>query len=83
MPFGLPPALLRNDLEPAARALSGEVADALDAVRAAGADHALVCGSGPTVAGLFADPLRARAAAAQLHARRPAPLVAGTWRAAP
>ncbi len=29
------------------------MADALRAVTEAGADHALVCGSGPTVAGLF------------------------------
>jgi len=74
-PFGLPAELLHNDLEPAARALSDEVGEGLAALRAAGADHALLCGSGPTVAGLFADPLRAGAAAARLHDRAPAPIV--------
>jgi 4-diphosphocytidyl-2-C-methyl-D-erythritol kinase len=49
----LPDELLVNDLEPAARSLRPEIAGALDAVRAAGAESALVCGSGPTVAGLF------------------------------
>ena len=48
----LPGELLVNDLEPASVSLCPDVALALDAVRAAGADHALVCGSGPTVAGL-------------------------------
>ena len=42
-----------GDLEPAALSLCPEVAEALEAVRGAGADHALVCGSGPTVAGLW------------------------------
>jgi 4-diphosphocytidyl-2-C-methyl-D-erythritol kinase len=49
----LPGELLVNDLEPAAVSLHPPVADALAAVREAGADHALVCGSGPTVAGLW------------------------------
>ena len=56
----LPDELVVNDLEPAARALCPAIDDALAAVRGAGADHALVCGSGPTVLGLFAD-LDARA----------------------
>ena len=42
-----------NDLEPAAVSLCPSIADSLAAVRAAGADHALVTGSGPTVFGLF------------------------------
>jgi 4-diphosphocytidyl-2-C-methyl-D-erythritol kinase len=42
-----------NDLEPAAVSLCPSIAAALEGVRAAGADHALVCGSGPTVAGVF------------------------------
>ncbi|HET9101719.1 MAG TPA: hypothetical protein VFN55_00075 [Solirubrobacteraceae bacterium] len=42
-----------NDLQPAALSLAPEIARALDAARAAGAAHALVCGSGPTVIGLF------------------------------
>jgi 4-diphosphocytidyl-2-C-methyl-D-erythritol kinase len=44
---------LVNDLEPAALSLCPEIAPALDAVLAAGAEHAIVCGSGPTVAGVF------------------------------
>ena len=61
-----------NDLEPAARSLCPSIDDALAAARAAGADHALVSGSGPTVVGLFhgADgPARAMAAAEQLRPR--------------
>ena len=81
-PFGLPPDLLVNDLEPAARALSEEVGAALETVREAGADVVLLCGSGPTVAGLFADPAAARTARAALAARVPAPLLAGPWRRA-
>lgn len=42
-----------NDLEPAARSLCPVIGDALHALRAAGADHAFVCGSGPTCAGLW------------------------------
>jgi 4-diphosphocytidyl-2-C-methyl-D-erythritol kinase len=50
---GLPPELLVNDLEPASVSLHPAIARALEAVRGAGADHALICGSGPTVAGVF------------------------------
>lgn len=49
----LAPELLVNDLEPAARSLCPAIGTALDCVRAAGAEHAFVCGSGPTVAALF------------------------------
>ena len=42
-----------NDLEPAALSLCPSIADSLSVVRATGADHALVTGSGPTVLGLF------------------------------
>jgi 4-diphosphocytidyl-2-C-methyl-D-erythritol kinase len=42
-----------NDLEPAAISLCPDVERELRAVREAGADHAMVCGSGPTVAGLW------------------------------
>jgi 4-diphosphocytidyl-2-C-methyl-D-erythritol kinase len=55
-----------NDLQDAARSLCPLIDTALAAARAAGADHALVSGSGPTVVGLFggADgPARAAAAA--------------------
>ena len=44
---------MANDLQRAALSLAGELEDALRAVRDAGADQALVCGSGPTVIGLF------------------------------
>lgn len=47
--------LIGNDLEPAALSLAPSIADALDAVRGVGAEHALVCGSGPTVIGLRWD----------------------------
>jgi 4-diphosphocytidyl-2-C-methyl-D-erythritol kinase len=61
----LPASLLVNDLEPAAVALAPEVAENLERIRRVGADHALVCGSGPTAAGLFWGPeAGARAAVA-------------------
>ena len=59
----LPDELIGNDLEPAARALCPEIDDALATAREVGAHHALVCGSGPTVIGLFADLRGARGAA--------------------
>jgi 4-diphosphocytidyl-2-C-methyl-D-erythritol kinase len=77
----LPDDLVVNDLEPAARALCPAVGDALAAVRDAGADQALVCGSGPTVAGLFRRADAARAAAVALGDRSPRPIVAEPWRA--
>lgn len=67
----LPTKLLHNDLEAAACALSPAIAPALADARAAGADHAMVSGSGPTVLGFFKGsdgPGRARAAAATLRA---------------
>jgi 4-diphosphocytidyl-2-C-methyl-D-erythritol kinase len=42
-----------NDLEPAARSLAPAIGDALDAVLDAGAAHAMVSGSGPTVFGVW------------------------------
>jgi 4-diphosphocytidyl-2-C-methyl-D-erythritol kinase len=69
--------LLGNDLQPAAISLSPEVAGALAAVQQAGAEEALVSGSGPTVVGLFsrANALgRAERAAAELTQRVPAPI---------
>ena len=66
--------LVVNDLARAAIALCPPVADALRAVSEAGADHALVCGSGPTVAGLFwgeDGSGRADSAAAALAPRYP------------
>ena len=44
---------LHNDLQDAARSLCPAIDKALEAVLAAGADHALVSGSGPTVLGVF------------------------------
>ena len=58
--------LLVNDLEPAARSLRPDIGDALDALLAAGAPHALLTGSGPTAFGLFPDLAAARAAAEAL-----------------
>jgi 4-diphosphocytidyl-2-C-methyl-D-erythritol kinase len=63
---------LVNDLEPAAISLRPEIALALDAVRDAGADVAMVSGSGPTVFGLYIAedaPSRASAAASRLAGR--------------
>jgi 4-diphosphocytidyl-2-C-methyl-D-erythritol kinase len=73
---GDPPVV--NELEPAARSLCPSIDDALDAVRATGARHALVSGSGPTVVGLFDTPAAAVAAAGALAARDaagPSPIV--------
>ncbi len=60
------PDLLVNDLEPAARSLRPEIGAALDALRTAGAPHALMTGSGPTAFGLFESLGEARAAAESL-----------------
>jgi 4-diphosphocytidyl-2-C-methyl-D-erythritol kinase len=49
----LPSQLLVNDLERAAVSLCPWCGDALGAVRAAGAEHAMVSGSGPTVVGIW------------------------------
>jgi len=75
----LPDELIVNDLEPAARALCPEIDNALAAARGAGAQHALVCGSGPTVIGLFADLRGARGAAARLSERDPRPIAVAPW----
>ncbi|MFI4992968.1 MAG: 4-(cytidine 5'-diphospho)-2-C-methyl-D-erythritol kinase [Solirubrobacterales bacterium] len=71
--------LLENDLTQAAISLCPEIAAALEEVREAGAEIALVSGSGPTVVGLFphANGLgRAQRAAAALGARQPPPVCA-------
>lgn len=58
----LPEDILINDLEPATVSLAPQVAEALEDVRRAGAEQALVCGSGPTVMGLYwGEPPRPRA----------------------
>jgi 4-diphosphocytidyl-2-C-methyl-D-erythritol kinase len=77
--------LLANDLQDACQSLSPEVAPALAQAQEAGAEHAFVSGSGPTVVGLFAranGPERARRAAAGLAGRVPAPIAAETVDAA-
>jgi len=58
--------LLANDLEPAARSLRPDIADALDALREAGAPLALLTGSGPTAVGFFHTLMGAKRAAARL-----------------
>lgn len=63
---GLPDELAVNDLEPAARSLRPSIDAALERLRAAGARHAMVSGSGPTVFGRFAGREQADAAAAEL-----------------
>jgi 4-diphosphocytidyl-2-C-methyl-D-erythritol kinase len=49
----LPPALTVNELQAAALTLRPEINRALTAARLVGAERAIVCGSGPTVIGLF------------------------------
>ena len=56
-----------------------ELAQLTDAVRAAGARQALLCGSGPTVLGLFVDLPSARGAAVALGGREPRPLAVAPW----
>ena len=77
---GAPDAgLVANDLQAAAVALCPEIEPALADVATAGADHALVSGSGPTVVGLFAGAgarARAEASAQGLRRSRPRTVVA-------
>ena len=68
---------LVNDLEPAALSLRPEIGDALDALREAGAQRALVTGSGPTAFGLFGQTDAAEGAAAALRERFPGAVA--TW----
>ncbi|MGD1050171.1 MAG: 4-(cytidine 5'-diphospho)-2-C-methyl-D-erythritol kinase [Solirubrobacteraceae bacterium] len=56
-----------NDLAAATLSLQPSVARALSRASEAGASHAMVCGSGPTVIGLFDDPGEAARAAAALR----------------
>ncbi|HET6505264.1 MAG TPA: hypothetical protein VFG42_00625 [Baekduia sp.] len=58
----LPDALCVNELQPAALSLLPELEGTLERVRDAGADVAMVSGSGPTVLGLFHDRSAAKAA---------------------
>ena len=75
----LPDELIVNDLEPAARALCPAIDVALRDARRVGARRGLVCGSGPTVVGLFDDLQAARAAAARLDDRNPRPIAVAPW----
>ncbi|MGD0452323.1 MAG: 4-(cytidine 5'-diphospho)-2-C-methyl-D-erythritol kinase [Solirubrobacteraceae bacterium] len=76
--------LLHNDLQRAAASLCPQIARALTQAREAGAELALVSGSGPTVLGLFVRAGRspdgglvlAQAAAASLADRVPPPIYA-------
>jgi 4-diphosphocytidyl-2-C-methyl-D-erythritol kinase len=77
----IPDELVRNDLEAAARRLCPAIDEALADARRAGADQALVCGSGPTVIGLFREPGAARSAAVALGHRSPAPVAVEPWAA--
>ena len=70
-PGRLPDALVVNDLAPAAISLLPSIREALGHVRDAGADRALVSGSGPTVLGLFGDAAVARTAAQALSRHHP------------
>ncbi len=60
-------AALENDLQPAALSLRPDLAERLEALRAAGALGAAVSGSGPTCFGLFADSASAEEAAASIQ----------------
>jgi 4-diphosphocytidyl-2-C-methyl-D-erythritol kinase len=73
------PELLDNDLQAAAVALCPEIERSLRQAFEAGADAAFVCGSGPTVAGLFFGkngPGRAKKAVKSLAGREPGALFA-------
>jgi len=67
---------VHNDLQDAARSLCPAIDEALEAALAAGADHAIVSGSGPTVLAFFSEDghrERAGEARAKLAARGRAP----------
>jgi 4-diphosphocytidyl-2-C-methyl-D-erythritol kinase len=68
--------LLHNDLQRAAVSLCPQIEDALAAALAAGALHAVLSGSGPTVLGLFSTPQGAREGGARLPGRTPPPICA-------
>jgi 4-diphosphocytidyl-2-C-methyl-D-erythritol kinase len=69
--------LLVNDLARAALSLRPRIGEALDALREAGAEVALVTGSGPTAFGLFTDIAAADAAVGRLGPRFAGAIVAG------
>src|SRR3954447_20688994 len=69
--------LLVNDLADAAISLRPGIGGALAALRDAGAEAALVTGSGPTAFGIFEDIAAADAGAARLGPRFAGAIVAG------
>nr|WP_246852199.1 hypothetical protein [Patulibacter sp. SYSU D01012] len=79
----IPDDLAANDLADAAVDLAPVVGDHLTLLRAAGAAPATVCGSGPTVAGWFADEAAAAAVADDLGAHGVRAVVALPTRGAP
>jgi 4-diphosphocytidyl-2-C-methyl-D-erythritol kinase len=79
LPVVLPAHLIVNDLQPAALSLRAEIADALARAVEAGADQAIVCGSGPTCIAIFwgrDGAERARGAAARLSGVQPGAVAA-------
>lgn len=62
---------LVNDLQPAAISLRPAIEEALVALEAAGADHAMVTGSGPTAFGIYPSAAEASAAAERLRSSFP------------
>lgn len=81
-PLPAAPGLLDNDLQPAALSLCPQISPVLAQVREAGAEAALVSGSGPTVLGLFPRPQSSpdgglalpEAGAASLASLQPTPI---------
>jgi 4-diphosphocytidyl-2-C-methyl-D-erythritol kinase len=69
--------LLVNDLAEAALSLRPEIGGALQALRSAGTEVALVTGSGPTAFGIFEDIAAADAAAGRLAPRFAGAIIAG------
>jgi 4-diphosphocytidyl-2-C-methyl-D-erythritol kinase len=70
-----------NDLQAAALSLEPSIAAALSQAREAGARSAMVCGSGPTVVGLFDAPAQAARAASELTSQGVAALAAEPYAA--
>lgn len=80
VPEPVPESLIVNDLQPAALSLRPQIAPALELAREVGSDQAILCGSGPTVIGIFWGPeglARARRGAERLHSRFPGATASG------
>jgi 4-diphosphocytidyl-2-C-methyl-D-erythritol kinase len=79
VPGRLPDELMVNDLQAAALSLCSEIGQALEMARNVGAHPTMVCGSGPTVIGVFwgsGGLDRAAAAARELGDRHPGAVAA-------